>query len=344
MKPRIFRIDQYNIDHEALKQAAEIVNNRGLVAFPTETVYGLGANALDPKAVTRIFEAKKRPLDDPLIVHISRKEDLGRLAKEVPHEAERLIECFWPGPLTVVLRKSELVPDIVTTGLETVAIRMPSNEVASSFIEAAGTPIAAPSANLFGRPSPTTAQHVVEDLGGNIDAVIDGGKTEIGIESSVIEFIDGRIVLLRPGGIDLEEISRYAEKVEVYSGPEASSPSPGKYPQHYSPEARVIVVEEGEGQIERVLSLAEEKASRGIKTGIMSLQEHADKYRGYQVKVLGPAGDSRICASRLFSILREFDKEGVDVIIAEGINEKGMGLAVMNRLKKAAGPEMEFEF
>ena len=164
MRPRILKLDPQNVDYELIKQASEVIHNRGLVAFPTETVYGLGANALEPKAVSGIFEAKNRPLDDPLIVHISDKKDLYRLAREVPPEAEKLVERFWPGPLTIVLKKTDLVPDIVTTGLDTVAVRMPSNSIARTLIEIAGVPIAAPSANMFGRPSPTDALHVVDDL------------------------------------------------------------------------------------------------------------------------------------------------------------------------------------
>ncbi len=344
MKPRVLHIDPYHIDLELLKQAAEVIHNRGLVAFPTETVYGLGANALDPKAVTGIFDAKKRPLDDPLIVHIADVKDLYRLAEDVPPEAEKLVSCFWPGPLTVVLKKTELVPDLVTTGLETVAIRMPSCAIARKFIEVAGVPIAAPSANLFGRPSPTTARHVIDDLDGRIDIVLDGGSTEIGIESTVVEFMGGRVILLRPGGIDLERIRAIVGDVEMPSRPAARGKSPGEYPQHYSPKARVIVVESGFHQAKRTLSTAAEMVSKGHRVGILARQEHEDLYREFDVKILGPAKDARTCASRLFHLLREFDTEEVDVIVAEAIPEKALGLAVMNRLRKAAGPEPTTNF
>lgn len=342
MKPRVFNIDPYNIDIRVLKRSAEIIHNRGLVAFPTETVYGLGANALDPKAVAKIFEAKKRPLDDPLIVHIADINDLFSLAIDVPLEIHKLVHRFWPGPLTIVLKKTNLVPDLVTTGLDTVAVRMPSGTIARKFIEVAKTPIAAPSANLFGRPSPTTAKHVIDDLEGRIDVVLDGGSTEIGIESTVVECVDDRIVVLRPGGTDLEELRGIIGDVEVLSSGEdpAAEHTPGKYPQHYSPRAKVVVVEDTPRQAEEVLEKASRMVSDGKKTGILARQEHADHFKDYNVKMLGPGGDSRICASRLFHMLREFDAENVNMIIAEGIPEKGLGLAVMNRLRKAAGPDL----
>ncbi|MFC1480415.1 L-threonylcarbamoyladenylate synthase [Candidatus Omnitrophota bacterium] len=336
-KPRIFKIDPLNIDLDLIKQAAEVIHNRGLVAFPTETVYGLGANALEPRAVTGIFEAKKRPLDDPLIVHITDPKDLHTLAEEVPSEAEKLVNRFWPGPLTVVLKKRELVPDLVTTGLDTVAIRTPSNVIARKFIETAGVPIAAPSANLFGRPSPTTARHVIDDLDGRIDVVLDGGNTEIGIESTVVEFIDGQVVVLRPGGIGVEELQEIVGDIGVTVELADQQRSPGKYPQHYAPNARVIVVENSSNQVKETLLLASDIISRGQKVGILAKQEHADEYRDYDVKVLGSEEDGKTCAFRLFHMLREFDGENVDIIMAEGIPEKGMGLAIMNRLRKAAG-------
>lgn len=336
MKPRVFKIDPSNVDHDILKKAAEVIHNRGLVAFPTETVYGLGANALDSKACANIFQAKERPLDDPLIVHISDMEDLSRLAEDIPQEAQRLVNRFWPGPLTIVLKKTELVPDIVTTGLDTVAIRMPSNPIAKGLIVASGVPIAAPSANIFGRPSPTDASHVIDDLDGRIDLVLDGGKTEIGVESTVIEVIDGKVIVLRPGGTSIEDLKEIVGKVEVHTIEEERKKSPGKYPQHYSPRAKVIVAD---GGVEEVLALASECEKENKKIGIMAKEENAENYRKYNVKVLGASGDGRTCASRLFQILREFDKDGVSVIVAEAVDEKGLGLAVMNRLMKAAGPD-----
>ena len=338
MKPRVLKIDPQHIDLELLKQAAEVIHNRGLVAFPTETVYGLGANALDPKAVGGIFDAKERPLDDPLIVHIADIKDLPNLSGDVPQKAKRLMDRFWPGPLTIVLKKTNNVPELVTTGLDTVAVRMPSNMIARKFIEIAGVPIAAPSANMFGRPSPTTAGHVIEDLDGRIDIVLDGGPTEIGIESTVVEFVEDRVVVLRPGGIDVEELRTLIGEVDVSSEQDPGIRSPGKYPQHYSPLAKVILIEDGPAQPEKTLSAVLEARSRGHRVGVLAKQEHAQEYREFDIKVLGPERDGRTCASRLFSILREFDAEKVDIIVAEGIPEAGLGLAVMNRLRKAAGP------
>lgn len=338
MKPLILKIDPLNIDYELIKQAAEVITNRGLVAFPTETVYGLGANAIDPKAVAGIFEAKKRPLDDPLIVHISRIEDFFRLAARVPHEVERLVNRFWPGPLTVVLRKSNLVPDIVSTGLDTVAVRMPSGAIARKLIEVAGVPIAAPSANLFGRPSPTDAAHVIADLGGSVDVVIDGGETEIGVESTVVEFQGSKAVVLRPGGTSVEELRSFLSEVEVLSEEEVSAKSPGKYPRHYSPRASVVIVPLDGSQVENVIAASDGLKAAGKAVGVMSTMEHEGAYRRFHVKVLGSSHDARTSASRLFKLLREFDTDGVEAIVAEAIPESGLGLAVMNRLRKASGP------
>ncbi|MFH1877893.1 MAG: L-threonylcarbamoyladenylate synthase [Candidatus Omnitrophota bacterium] len=340
MKPKIIKIDPTNINIDLLKQASEVIHNRGLVAFPTETVYGLGANALDPKAVTGIFEAKQRPLDDPLIVHIAEMEDLYKLAENVPAELEKLVNRFWPGPLTVVLKKKDIVPDLVTTGLETVAVRMPSNAIARKFIDVAGVPIAAPSANIFGRPSPTNAQHVVDDLEGKIDIVLDGGKTEIGIESTVVEVVDGKVIVLRPGGISIEELREIIPDIDLSLTSGHPERCPGKYPQHYSPRARVILIEDSPGQLDKVLEIISQSKGQARKLGIMAKQEHVDSYRGYNVKVIGSGNDGRTCAARLFEILREFDSEEVDLVIAEGISENGLGLAVMNRLRKAAGPDL----
>lgn len=339
MTTRIIKIDPLNIDPGLIREAAEVIKNRGLVAFPTETVYGLGADALDPKAVTGIFQAKQRPLDDPLIVHIARMEDLTELSADMPPEAERLVNCLWPGPLTVILKKTDKVPDLVTTGLDTVAVRMPSCPIARELILAAETPVAAPSANMFGRPSPTRAEHVIDDLDGRINIVLDGGKTEIGVESTIIEFADGRVWVLRPGGVSMEKIRSIVGNVPVEFDARKSGDAPGKYPQHYSPRADVVIAEEGPGQTENVMATVHGVQSRGLKAGILAKQEHDHVYRDLHVKVLGPGDDGRICASRLFNLLREFDAEGTDIIVAEAVSENGLGLAVMNRLRKAAGPE-----
>jgi L-threonylcarbamoyladenylate synthase len=343
MRPRVLKIDPDNIDRKVLEQAAEVIVRGGLVAFPTETVYGLGAAALDPRAVSGIFQAKQRPLDDPLIVHIADPDDLGKLARDVPTAVYKLMDRFWPGPLTIVLGKSPAVPDLVSTGLETVALRMPSDPVARGLIQLSGVPIAAPSANLFGRPSPTTADHVLEDLRGKIDVLLDGGKTDIGVESTVIELVDGEVVLLRPGGVRTEDIERITGPVRSPSSDAETEVTPGKYPQHYSPRALVVLSEDSPGQVGHTLTRAEQLSREGKRVGLLIRQEHADDYRGHEVKVLGPGNDGETCAARLFHLLRQFDTEGIDVIIAEGIPEAGLGAAVMNRLRKASGPDMIVE-
>lgn len=336
MKTRIIKIDPKNIDRGLLGEAAKVLTEGGLVAFPTETVYGLGANALDPEAVAKIFEAKKRPLDDPLIVHISREEEVHELAVNIDPAAEKLMELFWPGPLTLILEKKDKVPDIVSTGLDTVAIRMPSCPVAGELLKIAGVPVAAPSANLFGRPSPTTADHVVDDLEGIIDVVLDGGKTEIGVESTVVQFAGGEARILRPGGISVEDITAVIENVRVYTEEEILKSSPGKYEQHYSPKAKVVLIKDDPMQVEKCLTLAGE-ASNMYRVGILAKAEHAEFYKGLNAKVIGPSGDLTACAGELFHVLREFDKDGVEVIFAESFSENGIGLAIMNRLRKAAG-------
>ncbi|MFA6636741.1 MAG: L-threonylcarbamoyladenylate synthase [Candidatus Omnitrophota bacterium] len=338
MKTLVVPIDPLNIDVGKIDEAAATIKRGGLVAFPTETVYGLGADALNAEAVAGIFSAKKRPLDDPLIVHISQKSDLSRLTVQVPEKAVRLIEKFWPGPLTVVLKKTSLVPDIVTTGLNTVAVRMPSGAIALRLIDAAQTPIAAPSANLFGRPSPTLAEHVISDMEGRLDMVIDGGAPEIGIESTVVAFRGDEVVVLRPGGTTIEQIQEVTGSAVLCSENSPSIECPGKYPQHYSPNARVVLVGPGRGQAAKVMELAENFKKAGHRPGIMCVEEHAGAFPGQDTKILGSAEDAELCASRLFSIFREFDGEGYDIIIAEGIPEQGLGLAVMNRIRKAAGP------
>ena len=331
----VLKINPDKIDCGKIKKAAGIIKEGGLAAFPTETVYGLGADALNPKAVAKIFEAKNRPLDDPLIVHIAEKRDLLKLTERIPDTAHELSSEFWPGPLTLVLKKSEIVPDIVTAGLDTVAIRIPANEVALSLIKAAGRPVAAPSANLFGRPSPVTAQQVLDDLDGKIDIVIDGGRTVIGVESTVVDLTQSPPTILRPGGISRERLREIMPQVRIYR--QGKILAPGMYPRHYAPHAKVAIVEgDGEVQVEKVIKAASEFYKQGYQVGIMAKEEHKKMYKG-NVKSLGPGSNLTICAANLFSILREFDREGVDIIIIEGVIEEGIGMAIMDRLRKAAG-------
>ncbi len=336
MRAEIITVNPDNINPVSIKEAAEKIKDGGLVAFPTETVYGLGADSMNPKAVAKIFEAKRRPMEDPLIVHIAQKKDLYKLAENIPDTALKLADEFWPGPLTLVLKKSENIPDIVTAGLDTVAIRIPDNKIALALIKFSETPIAAPSANLFGRPSPTTAQHVLDDLNGKIDVVIDGGETSVGLESTILDLTQNPPVILRPGGVNVEELDKVIKGIKIYKQDKILSP--GMYPRHYSPKAKVMLVEgNGDIQVEKVKNLASRFNLQKLSVGILAKEEHSDNYRGFNVKTIGPKKDLTLCAANLFSVLREFDKEGINIIIAESVNEEGLGIAIMDRLRKAQG-------
>lgn len=336
MKTEVLTIDSSTVDTNIIKRAAGVIRNGGLVAFPTETVYGLGADALNPDAVARIFAAKNRPFNDPLIVHIADKQDLLKLSVEVDKITLDLADAFWPGPLTLVLKKSQVVPTMVTAGLETVAVRMPDNAVALSLIKTAETPIAAPSANLFGRPSPTTAQHVLDDLNGRLDLILDSGKSPMGVESTILDLSQAPFRILRPGGVSLEALKTIIHDIETYKGNKILSP--GMFYRHYSPRARVILVEDNSKiQVESVKEIASEFAMQGYSIGIMAKEENKDKYNGdFNIKILGPGKNLAICAANLFTVLRDFDKDGTQVIIAEGVKEEGLGVAIMDRLKRAA--------
>ncbi|ASJ07515.1 L-threonylcarbamoyladenylate synthase [Thermococcus pacificus] len=323
------------VDERKVKIAARFILEGKLVAFPTETVYGLGADALNEEAARRIFQAKGRPADNPLIVHIAEFEDLKRLAREIPDEARLLAERFWPGPLTMVLPRREEVPDVTTGGLDTVAVRMPAHPIALALIKAS-TPIAAPSANISGKPSPTLAEHVVDDFYGKIEAIIDGGETNIGVESTVIDLSSERPTLLRPGGLPLEEIEAVIGPVEIHPAVRGKlvdvARSPGMKYKHYSPNAQVIVVEGPRERVrQKIAELVKEYRSKGLRVGVMATEE----YEADEFFHLGRTEED--VARNLFRALRELDKRGVDIIIAEGIEERGLGFAVMNRLRKAAG-------
>ncbi|MDI6707535.1 MAG: L-threonylcarbamoyladenylate synthase [Candidatus Thermoplasmatota archaeon] len=338
-KTVVLKITPKKIELNKIKKAAEIIKKGGIVAFPTETVYGLGANALNAKAVLKIFRAKKRPADNPIIVHVYNKEDIYRLAKHVPKEAEKLISKFWPGPLTLLLKKSKIVPYTTTGGLDTVCIRMPSHAIAQALIKESKTPIAAPSANLAGRPSPTTAEHVLEDLNGKIDAIIDGGRTKVGLESTVLDLTSEVPTVLRPGGVSLEELENVLGAVKLhrvakaeYEIESAVALSPGMKYRHYAPKAKMILVEGSKEKIiKKTQQLAEEYSDK--KVGVLSFSGY--EYKVAITKFLGK--DLKEAARKLFTTLREFDIENVDMIIAEGCDTKGIGLAIMNRLRKACG-------
>jgi len=325
MITKILEINPQKIDLTKIKIAAEEIKKGSLVAFPTETVYGLGADALNEKAVAKIFQAKERPFNDPLIAHIADIKELYRLSRKIPLVALKLAKAFWPGPLTLVLKKSELVSGIVTADLDTVAVRMPANNIALSLIRKSKTPIAAPSANLFGRTSPTTAQHVVDDLGGKIEMIIDGGKTKVGVESTVLDVTVEPVLLLRAGGISVEKLKEIVGQVKKSKELEEGFRSPGMLNSHYSPRAKLILVEKKvDTQVEEIHRLASKYIAQGFKVGIMAKEENQNKYDRFEVKVIGKGSELDICATNLFSTLRSFDKEGFEIIIAEGLEEHGL--------------------
>ncbi|MDK2892361.1 L-threonylcarbamoyladenylate synthase [Methanohalophilus sp.] len=341
MQTHLFVQDKGNFE-EVMQSAGKIIRAGGLVAFPTETVYGLGANALNPDAVQKIFEAKGRPADNPLIVHVAKKEDFFRLADEINPTAKKLMDTFCPGPLTLILKKKEIVPDITTAGLDSVAIRLPSNKIARELILASGTPIAAPSANRSGSPSPTSASHVMNDLNGKIDAIIDGGNTEIGIESTVVDARGDIPIILRPGEISREDIETVVGKVEIgYKDNKEGikNPlSPGMKYTHYSPHAEVILLEgSAEAIKQKIAELIQQYSSEEKKIGVLLTEELQDNFVAMKVISLGLASQPSVAAQRIFSAMREMDMEGIDIILVDGsFTSQGIGAAVFNRLRKAA--------
>ncbi|OGS15193.1 MAG: threonylcarbamoyl-AMP synthase [Elusimicrobia bacterium RIFOXYA2_FULL_58_8] len=307
-----------------IKKAAAVIKAGGTAAFPTETVYGLGADGLNPVACARIFEIKRRPRFDPLILHAATISQAARLFRRVPTPALRLMKRFWPGPLTLVLPKSAAVPGIVTAGLATVAVRVPANPVARALIKAAGCPIAAPSANRFGRLSPTTAAHVKSQLGQGPDIILDGGRTAIGVESTIITFIKGRPVLLRPGGLPLEEIEKIAGSTVPAAGSELRAPAaPGCLKHHYAPLAKLQLIAPGQHlkPSKSAAYLAFTKRPQG---------------RFLAVQVLSRRGDLRQAAANLFSALHALENSGAKKIYAERVPAHGLGRAIMDRLRRAA--------
>ncbi len=341
MKTRVFTIDAGKDIAAQVAPAAAIIKNGGIVAFPTETVYGLGANAFDAAEVAKIFAAKKRPADDPLIVHVSSVEMVSGIvaAGAIGERAEALMKAFWPGPLTLVFKKSSRVPPVVTSGLDTVAVRMPSHPVTRAFIEQAGVPIAAPSANLFERPSPTKASHVLVDLDGRIDALIDGGDANIGVESTILDMTREQPLLLRPGGLPVERIEALIGPIDIHPSVrdkrhEGAILSPGMKTKHYAPDASLVLVE---GTRSRVILSMKELALKGVeegkKTAILSCTADI-KVAGAISRRLG--NDQEQIAKNLFDAFREMNAQHVDLIIAECTTEDGLGLAIANRLRKAA--------
>ncbi len=343
MKAEIAVMTEENIDRKAIARGGEILKNGGLVAFPTETVYGLGGNALDPKASMKIYAAKGRPSDNPLIVHIADIRDLDKIVTEVPEKARILAEKYWPGPLTMILPKADIVPKETTGGLDSVAVRFPSDRIAQELILAAGGYVAAPSANTSGRPSPTTAGHVAEDLGEAIDMIIDGGPVDIGVESTILDMTVVPPMILRPGAITREMLTELigevsVDKTLITPDSKKAPKAPGMKYRHYAPKAELTIVE---GEIKEVIakinSLAAEKLEEGLKVGIIGTEETVECYPAGDVKSIGTREDEATIAGSLYGILREFDNDGVDYIYSEAFATGGIGSAIMNRLLKAAG-------
>ena len=346
MQTSYWKLQKNSENKEIMQQAAALINKGEVVSFPTETVYGLGADGLNPTAVAKIFAAKGRPNDNPLILHIARKEDIGPLTTGLNANAKKLIEHFWPGPLTLVVNKSAIVPDAVSAGLDTVAVRFPSNKFAQDFIRACNCPIAAPSANISGRPSPTNAQDVLEDMQGKIAAILDGGSCGIGLESTVVDTTEPVPTILRPGGITYEMLMEVMGAVEIdpaLAGDKNFKPkAPGMKYRHYAPKAPVYLFEgEARSELPRIIrrSVAAGKTV-GVLCGRTLERELAELVEKQQLQ-LSCWGDSREqLAADLFYLLRDFDRTQPDVILAEGVDEGGIGLAIMNRLRKAAGYQL----
>ena len=349
MKTIIKKTSVDNIDMDTINQAGEIIRQGGLVAFPTETVYGLGADALNEEAAAKIYAAKGRPSDNPLIAHIADLEMLKPLVEEIPPVAEKLMDAFWPGPMTLIFNKSNLVPKGTTGGLDTVAVRYPNHPIAQALIKAAGVSIAAPSANLSGKPSPTLGEHVIDDMDGRIDMIIDGGMVGMGLESTIIDVTSKTPMILRPGFITYEMIKDVIGEVGVdkaiLSKPTADfkPKAPGMKYRHYAPEADYTIYKGDEVKVaEKIIELANEKADEGKITGIITADQHLHMYQGrlnksIKVVSLGDLEKPETVANHLFKALRDFDKVDTEFIFGEAFSEKNVGQAIMNRLTKAAG-------
>lgn len=344
VETQILSLDPHQPEPQIISRAAEVLNAQGLVAFPTETVYGLGANALDEIAVDRIFAAKQRPFYDPLIVHISRKIDIDFVAQSIPEIAYVLAARFWPGPLTLVLKRHERVAPNVSAGLGTVAVRMPNHLIPLKLIEAAGVPVAAPSANLFTRPSPTSAQHVLDDLGGHVDLILDGGPCPIGLESTVLDLTAKHPTILRPGGAPAEALSEIIPdlilpRAKPFKDDTNAKPSPGMMLKHYSPKAKFLLFKgSSRNATEKVVEIARGLIAQGYKVGLMVTDEDHPQFVGMKAEIerLGSRQDLAGIGKILFARMRSLDKKGVDFILMRSLPSEGLGLAIGDRLFKAA--------
>lgn len=340
---KIVILDENNLDMTSIEQAGEVIRDGGLVVFPTETVYGLGANGLDEEAVKKIFEAKGRPQDNPLIIHVS-DYDIQPFVEDIPEVAAKFINKFWPGPLTIILKKSSLVPDITSAGLSSIGIRMPSNNIARELIRAAKTPIAAPSANISGRPSPTEASRCIEDLEGKVDFILGGGRCEVGLESTIVDCTVTPPCILRPGGVTIDMLKEiepdiYIDPAVMKKPEEDFKPkAPGMKYRHYAPKAPLKIIS---GDLKKTIAKINEIVQNYIdenkKIGIIATDESFKEYKNGMVISLGSRKNMNDIGHNLFEALRSFDDAQVDLILSEAFDEVDLGIAIMNRLKKSAG-------
>lgn len=351
MKTRVLKLKQENIDSSLLSEAGNVLQSGGLVAFPTETVYGLGGDGLREEVARKIYGAKGRPSDNPLIVHVGKLEDVDVIAQNIPKQARTAMKAFWPGPLTVILEKKEIVPDSTTGGLQTVAVRMPDNPITLSLLRQTGVFMAGPSANSSGKPSPTTAQHVLDDLDGKIDMILDGGAAGLGIESTIVDFTVETPTILRPGFITAEKLSQVLEQ-QVDIDPsiteegmieQVKPKAPGMKYKHYAPKANLILVEgpDMEKVIKKVQKLVLQAKEQGHTVGVMTTVENENQYpMADNIKSAGSRKEDATVAAGLYRILREFDESDVDIIYSESFLQGELSQAIMNRLLKAAGHQV----
>ena len=343
METKWIEIDENNIEKEAVQEAGCIIKKGGLVAFPTETVYGLGGDALNKESAKKIYAAKGRPSDNPLIVHICKWDDLKKIVKKIPDSAKALADAFWPGPLTMIFEKNDLVPDETTGGLSTVAVRYPNHKTALAFIEAAGGYVAAPSANVSGRPSPTEGKYVYEDMNGRIEMILDGGLVGIGLESTIVDLTEEIPVILRPGYITEEMLLKVLGEVKtdptiLNVAADMAPKAPGMKYRHYAPKGELTIVSgEMDKVVETINDQVKQAMDKGLKTGVIGTDETVGQYHAHSRKSVGKRLDEASIARRLYQILREFDDEEVEILYSEAFDQTGVGQAIMNRLLKAAG-------
>lgn len=343
MKTKVSEIKNVTEDEEKIKEAADVIKNGGLVVFPTETVYGLGADALNAEAVEKIFKAKGRPQDNPLIIHVASK-NVELYAEEIPEVANQLIDKFWPGPLTLILKKKSVIPGVTSANLNSIGIRMPDNEIARKLIELSNTTIAAPSANISGRPSPTDLQRCIEDLDGRVDCILGGPQSDIGVESTIVDCTVVPPLVLRPGGITLEMLREVDSRIEIDEAimqkpkDNLKPKAPGMKYRHYAPKAKVTIISgERKKTVEKVKEMVHYNIEKGKNVCILTVEENEKEYTEGVKIILGSTFDLSTVAKNLFEALRRCDDLGADIILAEGYEHKGVGVAIMNRLNKAAG-------